>query len=169
MQLSPISQAEAQGVQQLAMATSSQAHRHPHPLPQAVGWHVPVSSVPLCDPGRPPGRTGSGLSALQWPPPHSPRSSAVTGSDWLSPSGGSGSQTGPHCSRPHTPVEGKEGTQGVKGLERKLGCGVGQSWGTPEVCGKGDPIHYCPWTQGPRSEPWFHHLLAWGPLWPDQQ
>ena len=65
-------------------------------------------------------RTGSGWSALRWPPPRSPLSSAGTGSDWLSPSGGSASQTGPRCSRPRTPVGGREGAQKGKGLMRDL-------------------------------------------------
>lgn len=69
-----------------------------------------------------PGHTGSGWSAPRWPPRRSPQSSAATGSDWPSPSGGSASQTGPRCSRPRTPVEGR-GTDG-RGMRREPRGGV---------------------------------------------
>lgn len=116
----------------------------PIQCPQTAGRHV--HGILPHDPARSCGRTGSGWSALRWPPPHSPRSSAVTGSDWLSPSGGSASQTGPRCSRPRTPVEGRERAQRGKGLGRELGCGSGTElggdlrWCLCLAVGSGEPI-----------------------------
>lgn len=110
------------GAAACSRSPSSQVHKCPD---RAASWHVRVCGIPPCDHARSPGHTGSGWSALQWPPLHSPRSSAATGSGWLSPSGESGSRTGPHCSRSRIPVEEREGERRGKGLSIDLA----QNWG----------------------------------------
>lgn len=76
----------------------SHEHTHAHTLP--ISHHLTQRHLRRL--------TLIGCAVRQLHPRHSPQSSGETGSDWLIPSGGNGSQTAPRWFLAHKPGETEE-------------------------------------------------------------